>query len=226
MGSGLIKSLLDSNPIAKHRRIKMRRALKNTNFTLLAPNCLAGILLHDLGLRFMTPTVNLMMTQTDFLQFTLHLREYIREELRFVDLPDENCPCAYLGGENLPSVTIIFTHYRTAEEAKAKWLDRITRINFDNIFVLLEERDGITEDDLHKLSLLNVRGVVAFTCNQYDAIPYTVYLEKYHSAGEVGNILKKNHLTGSREYEKYFDFIQWFNKADGKNYDVSEFVRG
>lgn len=70
---------------------------------------------------------------------------------------------------------------------------------------------------------MNLKGLVVFTAHKYD-LPYTVYIDKYNADGEVGNILRKNHLTESREYEKYFDFVKWFNEADGGNYDVSKFI--
>lgn len=56
-------------------------------------------------------------------------------------------------------------------------------------------------------------------------LPYTVYIPKYADSGEVGNILRKNHLTEAREYESFFNFISWFNNANGGNYDVSEYVK-
>ena len=87
----------------------------------------------------------------------------------------------------------------------------------------LEERDGITFDEIKALSDLKLKGLVVFTAHKYD-LPYTVYIDKYNVDGEVGNILRKNHLTESREYEKYFDFVKWFNEADGGNYDVSKFI--
>jgi hypothetical protein len=51
-----------------------------------------------------------------------------------------------------------------------------------------------------------------------------VYLPQYQSLGEVGNILKKNILDDSREFERYFDFVRWFNEADGGDYDVSDYI--
>ena len=220
-----IKRLLSDGPIAERRRRNMRQNLKNRDFTLLAPNCMGGILLHDLGLRFLTPTVNLMMTQTDFLQFVLHLDEYLSGEFIFFQHHEFTCPCAHLHREGLPDVDVHFTHYHTEEEAEKKWHERAERINLDNLFVFLEERDGITRADLEKLGELQVRGVLAFTCNPYPDLPYCVYLPKYHEVGEVGNILEKRLIDDSREYEHVFDFIRWFNEADGIPYDVSAFLK-
>ena len=220
-----IKKVLYDNPIAKIRRKKMRSCLKNTDFSLLTPNCMAGILLHDLGLNFLTPTINLMMTQTDFLKFVIHLDEYLAGQLSFFDSPEETCPCAYLRQDGLPEIKIVFTHYKSEEQAKKKWHERKKRIKRDNLFVFIEERDGLTRNELESLADLPVRGVVAFTCNEYSELPYCVYIQKYHDAGEVGNILKKKLIDGSREYENYFDFVKWFNEADGGNFDVRRFVK-
>ena len=220
-----IKKMISNNPVANARRAKMRRELQNKDFSLLSPNCLGGILLHDLGLRFLSPTVNLMMKQDEFLQFVLHLDEYLNGDLSFFSNPEDTCPCAYLNAENLVPILITFTHYKTAEEAETKWKERVTRINKDNLFVFLEERDAISYEDLKKLGSVHARGVLAFTCNNYPDLPYCVYLEKYHKSGEVGNVLQKFLLDDSREYEHVFDFVRWFNEADGGDYNVQKFTR-
>lgn len=220
------KALFDNNLIKRCRIKRMRKQLQNQEVSLFTPNCLGGILFHDLGLRFLSPTVNLMMTQKDFLEFVLHLDEYLNGNFEFVEKPEYECPCAYLyRGTSDEKIMVVFTHYKTAKEALDKWNSRKERIDKDNMFVFIEERDGITKHDLEKLASLKVKGIVAFTCNEYKDIPYAVYLPKYHKDGEVGNILKKNHITGRREYEKYFDFVKWFNEADGAPYTTQEFCK-
>ncbi len=219
-----VKSIIENNFIKKCRIKRMRKQLRNEEITLFTPNCLGGILFHDLGLRFLSPTVNLMMTQTDFLEFVLHLDEYINGEFEFIEKKEHECPCAYLYRSNSDKkIMVAFTHYKTEKEALEKWNSRKVRINKDNIFIFIEERDVISKQDLEKLASLKVRGIVAFTCNEYKDIPYAVYLPKYNKDGEVGNILKKNHITGSREYEKYFDFVKWFNEASGSPYEAERF---
>lgn len=211
------------NFLAKSRRNKMRRNLKNNDITFLCPNCIGGIIFHDLGLKFMSPTVNLMLTQTDFVKYISNLDEYNNGKFEFFDYSEYKCPCARLSVPSLDTITVCFTHYADPQNAENKWNERKERINKDNLFVFLEERDGITFDEIKALSDLNLKGLVVFTAHKYD-LPYTVYIDKYNADGEVGNILRKNHLTESREYEKYFDFVKWFNEADGGNYDVSKFI--
>ncbi len=220
-----LKAKISNNPIAVTRRESMRQHLENKDFSFLVPNCLGGILLHDLGLRFLSPTVNLMMRQDDFLCFVLNLDEYLAEKLSFLDHSEEDCPRALLSPAGLRQITIHFTHYKTEDEAAQKWYERAQRINRENLFVLLEERDGVSREELQIFGSLKARGIVAFTCNDYPDLPYCVYLPKYHAEGEVGNILKKQFLDDSREYERYFDFVKWFNEAKGGDYDVQLFKK-
>lgn len=212
----VIKHVLsEDNPFVIIRRNKMRRQLQNTTMTLLCPNCIGGILLHDLGLQFRSPTVNLMMIQVDFVKFVLHMDEYLKKEFEFFNHPEYCFPCAHLG-----DITIHFTHYKSKEEAVQKWKARAARINRDNMFVFLEERDGLTKSEILSLASLNVRGIVVFTAKPYPDIPYTLYLHKYKNDGEVGDILSKSLLNGKREYESYFDFVKWFNESNGGDFNV------
>lgn len=208
------------NPIAQNRRHKMRAQLKNKDITFLTPNCLGGILFHDLGLKFMSPTVNLMMTQTDFVKFVTHLDDYLTKDFKFFKHPEYTCPCATLG-----DITVHFTHYTSEDEAVMKWKERVKRINKDNLFIFCEERDGITKEEIKVLGKIKARGIVVFTAKEYKDIPYTLYLPKYHDDGEVGNILARNYYNDSRDYEKYFDFVKWFNEAKEREYNISPFVK-
>ena len=122
--SSLVKEIwIRCNPFAFLRKHIMRKRLHNTNITFLCPNCIGGILFHDLGLKFMSPTVNLMMTQPDFVKFVLNINDYLKQEFQFYNHPEYNCPCAYLG-----DISVHFTHYKSNEEALTKWKDRVTRI--------------------------------------------------------------------------------------------------
>ncbi len=216
-----IKSFLTkTNPIAKRRIKDMRRRLENTTPTFFCPNCIGGILFHDLGLQFRSPTINLMMTQTDFVKFIKDPSGYLAKDFVFFKHEEYTCPCARLG-----DVAIHFTHYATEEEAVKKWKTRAERIDPENTFVFLAERDGLTENDIRSLKELRVKGLVVFTARPYDDIPYAVPVDTVESDGQVGNVLKQSLISGQRVYEKYFDFVRWFNEANGGDYDVKKFIK-
>ncbi len=216
-----LKNMVSSvNPFAQYRRHVMRKKLNNTTPTFLCPNCIGGILFHDLGLQFRSPTVNLMMYQPDFINFATNLDHYLSKELHFYQDPDYTCPCA-----KLDDITIHFTHYPTADVAEKKWNDRKSRINPDNLFIFATERDGLTKEDIQRLGTISARGILVFTTHNYPDIPYTLQIPCFDENGEVGNILKKSIINESRNYEKYFDFVGWFNEANGKPYDVSPYAK-
>ncbi len=123
------------NFLAKSRRNKMRRNLKNNDITFLCPNCIGGIIFHDLGLKFMSPTVNLMLTQTDFVKYISNLDEYNNGKFEFFDYSEYKCPCARLSAPSLDTITVCFTHYADPQNAENKWNERKERINKDNLFV-------------------------------------------------------------------------------------------
>lgn len=211
-------ALSNYNPLAISRRNQMQRKLINKDFSFICPNCLGGMLLHDLGLPFLSPTVNLMMHQREFVKFVLDMDYYLSQELRFYDDQYYVCPCAKVGEGN-KTIIIHFTHYATQEEAEACWKKRILRIRYDNLFVFAMEKDGMTKEDIIKLGSLNVRGMVVFTAHDYQDIPYTCFIQKYQKQGMVGNILVRSYLNDKKEYESYFDFVKWFNEANEGNYD-------
>ena len=211
--------LSENNPLAIRRRAKMRNELTNKTPTFLCPNCIGGLLFHDLGLQFRSPTVNLMMYQTDFLKFVLNMKDYLGQELQFFEHPEYKFPCAHLR-----DITIHFTHYQSEEEAAHAWYDRSKRIVINNMFVFLEERDGLTKEDIVQLGAIHARGVVVFTAYAYPDIPYALQIPKYECDGEVGNILRKSYLDEHHEYEEYFDFVKWFNESDG-DFNVSKFAK-
>ena len=72
-----LKAFVKNNPFVHLRRWQMRRGLKNHGMSLFCPYCMGGTLFHDLGLQFCSPTINLMMYQTDFKKFILHLDNYL-----------------------------------------------------------------------------------------------------------------------------------------------------
>ena len=48
---------------------KMKKELKNKDFTILSCNCAAGIIYHRYDHPFLSPTINLWIEQNEFLKF-------------------------------------------------------------------------------------------------------------------------------------------------------------
>ena len=115
---------------------KFRERNKNLDFTLIARDCIGGILYHQLGLKFLSPTINLFFTPEDFNYFCLNLKEYIDGKLE--EFKDDSIPypVGLLTPKTGQPIKVHFMHYKTFIEAKQKWNKRKERINWDNIFVV------------------------------------------------------------------------------------------
>ena len=112
-----------------------RKRLKNHNISLIASNCTGGVILHDLGLRYHSPFVNLWMKPKDFIIICQNLREYMDCELEFIQEEGIGYPVGLLN-----DVRIYFQHYETEDEARTKWEQRKKRLTIGIFtFCLLTE---------------------------------------------------------------------------------------
>lgn len=192
---------------------KARKAIQNKDFSLLASNCMGGIIYNNLGLKFNSPTINMQMFTNEYYNFIINLEEYLKMDIVFIE-PDNGIPVGMLG-----DMKIHFTHYRTNEEALEKWNERKSRLNLDNLYILFNDKDGITEEQIINLSNVKCKNLCVFTSKEYPDLPYTFYVEKYKGEPCVGNLLWKSRKTGLREFETKFDYVKWLNSTLDDNLD-------
>lgn len=118
--------------------------------TIISNNCTGGAVLHELGMEFRTPTINLQILPEDYTRFCVNLREYMAEELYLADIVgryerNEKLTKMFGGIPDMPMGTIgdilvCFQHYATFDEAKAKWDERKAKIDYDHIGYIFHAR--------------------------------------------------------------------------------------
>ena len=121
------------NNLSHNRFIKR---LKNKDFTIIARDCIGGALYHQLKLKFLSPTINLFFSPSDFNLLCLNLEDYINGELTEIKDPSIHFPVGLLTPKKGEAIRVNFLHYETFELAKAKWEERKKRINWNNIYVV------------------------------------------------------------------------------------------
>lgn len=130
---GKCESIYTQNYI-KHFNNNARKKLTNKDFSIIAPNCIGGVLYHRLGLEFKSPTVNLFFgSNKDYMRFISNLKHYLSLDLKFIER-ERNYPTGMLD-----DVKIVFNHYKTEEQAEEKWNQRKQRVNYDNLFIIMDE---------------------------------------------------------------------------------------
>lgn len=194
--------------IEKNYERKLRKKIKNKDFSIICSNCIGGIIYHRLGLKFLSPTINLWMYQYDYLKFILDLKKYISLELEFIE-SDYNHPVARLG-----DITIYFNHYKTNEEAQKRWDTRKKRINYDNLFLIMYDKDGLTEENLEKLKTIKCRGKIVISNKKYRSMDYVIRIPANMDNIETRYRLDINKWTGKRKFEEKFNYVKWINKEN------------
>lgn len=186
-----------------------QRRLKNKDFSLFSSNCNGGCICHDLGLEFRSPFVNLCLNAKDYMKFLRTPKEYLRKPLEFIEDTDKDYPVARLG-----DLTLHFMHYETAQEAEAAWTRRKARINWDNLFVLMTDKDGCTEETLRAFDALPYKNKAVFTHLPYPEIKSAIYIPGFEGESEVGNCDAFIKLSSGKKYFDAFDYVKWFNEGE------------
>lgn len=200
--------MLTREIIEKNYQRKLRKRIKNKDFSIICPNCIGGLIYHRLGLKFLSPTINLWMYQYDYLKFVLDLKKYISLDLEFIKSEYKH-PVARLG-----DITIYFNHYKTNEEAKNSWDIRKKRINYDNLFLIMYDKDGLTEEDLKKLKTIKCRGKIVISNKKYSSMDYVIRIPVNMDNVETRYRLNINKWTGKRKFEEKFNYVKWLNEGN------------
>lgn len=119
--------------------------LLNSKVSIIANSCWGGKTYHTLGMKFLSPFINMYIHDEDYLKLLVNLKYYLNCDLKFtrwkyaVDYKTDFPVCA------LDDIEVFFKHYARIDEAKEKWYERCSRINWDNLFIMFytEERDKL-----------------------------------------------------------------------------------
>ncbi|EKU91210.1 DUF1919 domain-containing protein [Bacteroides oleiciplenus] len=173
--------------------------------SVICNNCTGAMMLHDLGFRFDTPTVNLWMNTTDYMLFVKSLPNILFDKIEEITTPNDKYPVGLLAGK----VKLNFMHYSTFDEAVRCWRRRSQRVNLDNVYLIcVDTGDDGKRLDLSEFEMLQYEKKVAFTRKTYDE-----YLSSYRIKGfdesQIMRITDFSGWTGHRYYDQ-FDFRNFF----------------
>ena len=185
-----------------------RKRLKNRDFSLISSNCNGALILHDLGLRFNSPFVNLWIRPKDYIKMLKDLKGYMESDLVFVNEEGISYPIGLL-----KDIKVYFQHYSSREEALKKWNERKNRINYDNLFVIFTDRDGCTIEDIKEFdNIESIKNKVVFTHSRTNDIDSAVYIKGFENEDEVGNLYEYMTPRKIKKYYDQFDYVRWFNR--------------
>lgn len=152
-----------------------KQNLKDTKFSVISNNCWGGMLYESYNLPKESPTVGLFFMADDYIKFLKDLKGYLNSELTFIDpksskwfeqVSTDKRYGNYPVGK-LRDIEIFFLHYRSEEEARAKWNRRINRINWDRLLVKFNDQNGCTQKNIEDFLQLPFKNKLFFTCKAW-----------------------------------------------------------
>jgi uncharacterized protein (DUF1919 family) len=215
------KNSLFFKQVDKCQNKQFQRRLTNHGFTLLTPNCMAGMIYHRLGERFNSPTIDVSIPTHDFMLMVSDLDYYMSQDVEEAesDLP---YPVGIIRGDKEHGdVRINFVHYADFESARNKWNERKTRIVPDNTYIIVcdiddiytenaDEAGFISDEDLKLFESVQCSGRAMLTRDKARSQPYAYYAEPYYNGVYPLTYLNR-YPTGLNAFEKKFDFVSFIN---------------
>ncbi len=187
-----------------------RRRYTNSNVSIISVNCTGGILYHDLGQPFLSPTINLYMKAKDFIKFCENMKHYLMvdkfEEVTSPDIvQDRKYPIV-----RLDDIFLFLVHYKSVDEAEAKWNERKKRINWNKIVILGNDREGMTPELMDRFECLPYQKIM-FTHSSHPERSNAIhYLKGYEKKDCVGIITDPEGIFGLRPIDQ-FDWVGFLN---------------
>lgn len=180
-----------------------RKIKRDKGKTVICNNCTGAMMLHDLGYRLDTPTVNLWMNTRDYFDFIKSLPNILFKTITDITPSNSSYPIGSLDNR----ITLHFLHYKSFDEAVQQWNRRAARVDLDNIYLLcVDNKDDGIDLDFKEFELLPYKHKVAITNDVSITTPSSVRLDY--------NPQDNKFLTS---------YIGWFGKRIYDNYDFKSF---
>jgi len=187
--------------------------LQENDFTIISNNCVAGYMYQDIEAKYNSPTIGLQFPQEDFVKFCDSFAHYLEQPIVLDPNPNQE-EFKKVGGKEidfpvgrLGDLTIFFQHYKTIDDAIAKWNDRKKRIVSDKLLFVFMAYDSTPDQILHDFNALKIPNSIILTNSPRPQVPNTFAInngkEPWHGVIEG---------TEKKHYQR-FGFINWVYKG-------------
>lgn len=191
---------------------RLRKRLKNSTPTIISSDCVGSVIYHDLGLQFRSPTINLAIPGEDFLIFVQNLDAFLSAEVEEDIQAQKPYPVGKLQHNGM-TVQLQFIHYVTFAQAKAKWDERRTRVDFSNLYVIQNLPQCPCAEHLQAFDSLPYKNKLLITNSNPTNSPNIVALPIFDNPKYIpGQILFHKHLFSCKRYLEDIDYVCFLNR--------------
>ena len=190
---------------------RLRKRLKNQNPTVIADTCMGGLIYHNLGLRFTSPTINMWVSKSDYLTFLENLRGFLSVDITEVTDSGYSYPVGDLsyGGK---TVRFYGNHYKTFEEFREKWNERKERVDYDNLFVIMLNAE-ITREEIERFEALPYENKLMIAGKTELERPFIVHHRLFESPTYIaGDMMSYKSRVSVKRYMDDIDYVGFLNR--------------
>lgn len=188
-----------------------KRKLTNSNPTIIADNCVGGIISHDLGIRFNSPFVNIGFTGYNYIKLLSNLRHYLSLTPvllnRELEYKGKCYPLVSLG-----DVEFIFAHEPDPKDAIKKWEERKKRIDYNNIFIIMSDAFFTSYEDIEEFDELPYKNKVVLSHITLPEIHSSYYIKGFEDKDELGVLTDWKPGFWKRRWLDDFDYVSFLNQ--------------
>jgi uncharacterized protein (DUF1919 family) len=188
-----------------------RLTLKNKTFSLVCNNCVGWDIYRRYKLRYSTPTIGLFFWSDDFISFLERFPKVLKEPLTFAESSRheqvnlwrevDDWPIGRLG-----EIEIHFSHYNNKPDAISSWYRRLYRFNYDNVFFLMFDKYGFTDEHFKRWQKLPLKNKLLMTSDPKYVGDDVIYMPEFQNSDGW-----QASWTQKRTYLKYLDVTKWLN---------------
>lgn len=189
---------------------KLRNEVKTERISIIASDCIGGVLYKELHRQMASPTINMFFSASDFIKFCENMDYYLEQKIVCDEESTEDAqwPIGRLG-----DILLHLVHYKTVEEADIKWKERKQRIHRDSLYFMMNDRNGCTEKEIAAFDALPYKNKVIFTHKPYPQYKSACYIP----GSEQDEFIKittayVRKFSFKRRYDD-FDVAAWFNEG-------------
>lgn len=181
---------------------------------------MAGAMLHDLGMKYYTPTVSIQMMPEEYSKFCKNITKYMGFELleyNKEDLSDFHRDCLTRLYGKVPDdfplakcgdLLVCLRHYPTFEDGNEKWERRRKRFNPGCVGYIFYAFGEEYKKEIDEFVALGLKNSVVLTENFDVDIP----IEHYRINTDRPNGFLDYDENGNRYYANTFDAAKWIAK--------------
>lgn len=159
--------------------------LLDSKISIIPNNCWGGVVYNTLGMKCLSPFINMFMVDLHYFRLLNNLDYYLHCKLQFKRYEHNPILQSDYPVCGLDDVELHFNHSTSMSEVEGKWYERVERLNWDNLFVMMMYSSGWPEA-LERFEKLDYKKKVCFL--PFDSSQQSTYSLQTFYERDCGNL--------------------------------------